>query len=70
MLQLGTVLLPLNVDVLAMKTWLYDERHIEVVVHRWLDTPMLRFSVHAHTTRTDLEILAAAVREFLVSLPS
>ncbi|MFM8770900.1 MAG: aminotransferase class V-fold PLP-dependent enzyme [Candidatus Kapaibacterium sp.] len=70
LLQLGTVLLPRNVDVLAMKTWLYDERHIEVVVHRWLDTPMLRFSVHAHTSKADIELLATAVREYLVSLPS
>ncbi len=70
LLQLGTVLLPRNVDVMAMKTWLYDERHIEVVVHRWLDTPILRFSVHAHTSRANLELLAAAVREYLVSLPS
>jgi len=65
MLQLGTVLLPSNVDVMSMKNWLYDERHIEVVVHQWLDVPMLRFSVHAHTALSDIEALATAVREYL-----
>lgn len=68
LLQLGTVLLPEHVDVLAMKNWLYDERQIEVVVHRWLDRPMLRLSVHAHTSLSDLDLLASAVREFLAGL--
>jgi selenocysteine lyase/cysteine desulfurase len=68
LLQLGTVLLPENVDVMAMKNWLYDERQTEVVVHRWLDRPMLRLSVHVHTSRADLEVLASAVREFLSGL--
>lgn len=65
MLQLGTVTLPATTDTDAMKTWLYDERNIEVVVHRWLDVPILRFSVHAHTTLIDLEMLVRAVRDYL-----
>lgn len=65
LLQLGTVLLPGHVDVVAMKSWLYDERSIEVVVHRWLDRPMLRCSVHAHTELRDIEALVSAVREYL-----
>lgn len=65
MLQLGTVTLPDATDTDAMKSWLYDERCIEVVVHRWLDVPILRFSVHAHTTLSDLETLVEAVRDYL-----
>lgn len=65
MLQLGTVTLPEATDTDAMKAWLYDERSIEVVVHRWLDVPILRFSVHAHTTFADLETLVGAVRDYL-----
>ncbi len=65
LLQMGTVLLPDHVDVMAMKTWLYDERHIEVVVHRWLGRAMLRLSVHVHTCRGDIEKLATAVEEYL-----
>jgi selenocysteine lyase/cysteine desulfurase len=62
---MGAVLLPTGTDVLHMKAWLYDERNIEVVVHRWHDTPILRFSVHAHTTQEDLERLVQAVEEYL-----
>jgi len=65
LLQLGTVILPANTDTDAMKVWLYDERNIEVVVHRWLDVPILRFSVHAHTTEEDLDALASALSEYL-----
>jgi selenocysteine lyase/cysteine desulfurase len=65
LLQLGTVILPYSTDTDAMKVWLYDERNIEVVVHRWLDVPILRFSVHAHTTEEDLDALASAVGEYL-----
>lgn len=65
LLQLGTVILPDGTDTDAMKVWLYDERCIEVVVHRWLDVPILRFSVHAHTTEEDLDALVSAVSEYL-----
>jgi len=65
LLQLGTVMLPDNTDTDAMKTWLYDERCIEVVVHRWLDAPILRFSVHAHTSESDIRALVGAVQEYL-----
>jgi len=70
MLQLGTVLLPENVNVVEMKNWLYDQRSIEVVVHEWLGRPMLRFSVHAHTSEADLEALVASVRLYLGTITS
>jgi isopenicillin-N epimerase len=65
MLQMGTVILPSSTSTDEMKTWLYDERNIEVVVHRWLETPLLRFSVHAHTTQEDIQRLYGCVREYL-----
>jgi len=64
-LQLGTVILPVDTDVDALKIWLYDTRCIEVVVHRWLDVPILRFSVHAHTSDNDIDLLHAALAEYL-----
>lgn len=70
MLQLGTVLLPDDVDVAAMKDWLYDQRGIEVVVHRWNNAPILRFSVHLHTSENDLQRLVASVREYLAAITS
>jgi len=59
-LQMGTVLLP-DVDPDALKARLYDIHHIEVVIHRWLDQTILRFSVHAHTSKSDLDALARAL---------
>jgi isopenicillin-N epimerase len=70
LLQLGTVLLPDDVDVDAMKNWLYDQRGIEVVVHRWNNVPILRFSVHLHTSGNDLQRLVASVREYLSAITS
>lgn len=64
-LQMATVILPSHIDTDHMKQWLYTERAIEVVVHRWLDTPILRCSAHLHTEQRDIDALAAAVREYL-----
>ncbi len=60
-LQMGTVLLP-SVDVDELKERIYDEHSIEVVVHRWLDQAILRFSVHAHTEQRDIDALDRALR--------
>lgn len=62
-LQMGAVLLPYDVSVDDLKRTLYDTYAIEVVVHRWLDQPILRFSVHAHTTQQDLVALVDALRD-------
>lgn len=64
-LQMGTVILPSNTNTDDMKTWLYNERNVEVVVHRWLDTPILRFSVHGHTTSNDIQLLCDCVQEYV-----
>ncbi len=60
-LQMGAVLLPEDVSVEKLKQTLYDDFSIEVVVLSWLDRPILRFSVHAHTTSEDLEALSKAL---------
>ena len=58
------MLLPEDTNVDHMKVWLYDERQVEVVVHRWLGHPILRFSVHAHVSEDDLRRLVATVQEY------
>lgn len=50
-----------------MKDWLYDNRSIEVVVHKWMDHPILRFSVHAHTSVEDILALERGVRDYFQS---
>jgi len=65
LLQMTAVILPGTTDVVHMKQWLYNEKAIEVVVHRWLGVPMLRCSAHAHTRKANIEFLALSVREYL-----
>jgi isopenicillin-N epimerase len=70
LLQMATVILPSDVDTDHMKQWLYNERAIEVVVHRWLNVPILRCSAHLHTQQRDIDALEAAVREYLTGFSS
>lgn len=65
LLQMTAVTLPAVTDVDRMKEWLYTERAIEVVVHRWLGYPILRSSAHAHTSIADVERLTDSVRDYL-----
>ena len=60
-LLMGAVMLPKDTDVMQLKEVLYDTYNIEVVVLQWLDQPILRFSVHAHTSMQDLEKLSEAL---------
>ena len=48
-----------------MKDWLYDNRNIEIVVHKQLGHNILRLSVHAHTSLEDINALEKAVKEYL-----
>lgn len=65
LLQMATVILPSHIDTDHMKQWLYTERAIEVVVHRWLNIPILRCSAHLHTQQHDIDALVKAVEEYL-----
>ena len=58
---MGAVTLPAGTDVFSVKERLYDEHRIEVVVHAVKDQPLLRFSVHAHTSEADLDALVMAL---------
>lgn len=59
-LQMGMVLLP-DIDAGALQERLYNEYSVEVIVHRWLDRPILRFSVHAHTEQHDIDALVRSL---------
>ena len=63
--QFGSVLLPADINTDHMKDWLYDQRNIEVVVHKWLGKAIIRFSVHAHTSLEDIQTLERGVREYI-----
>ncbi|MCX6140727.1 MAG: aminotransferase class V-fold PLP-dependent enzyme [Candidatus Kapabacteria bacterium] len=66
LLQMTAVTLPDATDVDHMKEWLYTERAVEVVVHRWLGYPILRSSAHIHTSQTDVGMLGEAVSDYLI----
>lgn len=61
-LLMGAVCLPEGTDLVQLKKWLMAEHHIEVVVHAWLEVPMLRFSIHLHTSQEDLDALVSAIK--------
>ena len=48
-----------------MKDWLYDNKRVEVVVHKALGQNILRFSIHAHTSVEDVMALYHAVSDYL-----
>ena len=55
------MLLPSTTDTDHLKVWLYD-RSIEVIVHKPLGHCVLRVSVHAHTSESDIHALVEAIR--------
>lgn len=63
-LHMGAVLLPSHWSTNELKNYLLEMHRIEVVVQQWLGRGILRFSVHAHTSMSDLEALYSAVAEF------
>lgn len=63
--QLAAIRLPDEVDVVDLKSRLFDEHRIEVPVHRWADQPLLRVSFTAHNTRDDADALVAALQVLL-----
>lgn len=69
-LMMGAVLLPAGTNVDHLKAWLYDEYRIEVVVHQWLGTPILRFSAHMYTTTGHIDVLGETLRAYFATYSS
>lgn len=65
-LQMGAILLPDHWECDDLKQWLLNTHRIEVMVQPWLGRGILRFSVHAHTSASDLEALCSAIAEYKV----
>lgn len=64
-LMMGAVTLPDGTNVMEVKERLYNDHNIEVVVHTVKGLPVLRFSVHAHTSEEDLDALVGALQTVL-----
>lgn len=63
-LQMAVMQLP-ECDIMRVKSRLMDEFHIEVVVLRWNNIPLMRVSAQAYTTQADMDALIHALEIIL-----
>ena len=59
--QMVTAPLPVETDLAALKTKLYDEYHIEVPFVEWNGNKLIRVSVQGYNTRRDIDELCHAL---------
>jgi len=64
-IQMGAVLLPDQVDILALKSVLYDTYKIEIPLIRWNNMNLIRFSLQAYNSREDIIKLEKALKILL-----
>ena len=64
-LQMSAAGLPDNVDLVALKTRLYDECRIEIPLIQWNGRKFIRVSVQGYNTRQDIGALIRALRSLL-----
>ncbi len=62
--QMGTVPLPESVDICELKSALYDRYKIEVPLIEWNGRKLIRFSLQAYNTITDVLALEQALKYY------
>jgi isopenicillin-N epimerase len=65
--QMAAIQLP-ELDVVELKTRLYDEHRIEIPVYRWNEVPLIRISIQAYNEPEDIEALLEALRILIPEL--
>jgi isopenicillin-N epimerase len=63
--QMGIAPLPVNTDIAALKTRLYDEQRVEVPLIEWNGRKFVRISVQGYNTPQDLEALYTGLQSLL-----
>lgn len=63
--QMGSALLPPNIDTNLLKTRLYEEYKIEVPIIEWQNQKLIRVSIQAYNTQTDTQALLEALQTLL-----
>jgi isopenicillin-N epimerase len=63
--QMVAVRLPAQIDHEALKSYFYDQHHIEVLTHTFQDQPYLRVSFQAYNQDSDLEALLAGLESYI-----
>ena len=62
---MASIPLPIE-DADLFKNELLKKYKIQVPVFKWEDTTILRYSIQAYNTRSDMEKLLTAVKELLI----
>jgi isopenicillin-N epimerase len=65
-IQMGALQLPDGIDAERLKAALYNDYKIEIPVIRWKNLNLLRFSLQAYNTQTDIIALEQALVHLLV----
>ena len=65
--QMASALLPVDTDIVRLKTQLYDEYRIEIPVHEWNGNKLIRISVQGYNTKRDIDKLLQALNALLFS---
>ena len=63
--QMAIAPLPPIADLLAFKTRLYDEFHVEIPCIQWGERQFIRVSVQGYNTQEDIDILLNALGQML-----
>ena len=66
--QMGIAPLPLNTDIAALKTRLYDEHRVEVPLIDWNGRKFVRISVQGYNTQEDLDTLCDGLKKLLLQV--
>jgi isopenicillin-N epimerase len=65
--QMGTAPLPGYVDIVSLKAKLYDEYHIEIPVIKWNGQNLIRYSLQAYNSQSDIDALEVALTKLITS---
>ncbi len=65
--QMASTILPQQVDPDHLKSFLYDDYHIEIPLIRWNGLILIRYSFHIYNCKQDAEVLMNALSEYLTT---
>ncbi|HNF93384.1 MAG TPA: aminotransferase class V-fold PLP-dependent enzyme [Anaerolineales bacterium] len=63
--QMAVATLPADSDLVALKSRLYDEHHIEIPLIAWNEKKLIRLSVQGYNSRRDMDKLLSALNTLL-----
>jgi isopenicillin-N epimerase len=64
--QMGSAPLPSEIDIVSLKSKLYDEYRIEIPLMKWNGYNLIRYSLQAYNTQHDIDALEKALKYLMV----